>query len=375
MSLKIGITCYPTYGGSGVIATELGKELAAIGHEVHFVSYALPIRLDKFHEKIFFHEVAMMPYPLFQYPPYDLALAAKMTEIANFARLDLFHVHYALPHAISAYLAKNMVEDREVKVITTLHGTDITLVGADKSYFPIIKFGIHKSDGVTTVSKYLQQLTQQQVGREDIEVIPNFVDTTFFQKLPNQDCAKHSLAPQGEPVLVHISNFRPLKRIRDVILIFQKVLEKRRVRLVLVGDGPERSMAEKYCRDNNLMNHVLFVGRQDNLPDLLSCAEVLLLPSETESFGLVALEAMSCEVPVVATEVGGLPEVVIHGETGFLAPVGAVDTMAGYCLQIFEDRHLRRKFGQAGRQRAVDVFDQKKIVPLYEQFYEKVLSR
>lgn len=375
MSLKIGITCYPTYGGSGVIATELGKELAAVGHEVHFVSYALPIRLDKFHEKIFFHEVAMMPYPLFQYPPYDLALAAKMTEIANFARLDLFHVHYALPHAISAYLAKNMVEDRDVKVITTLHGTDITLVGADKSYFPITKFGIHKSDGVTTVSKYLQQLTQQQVGREDIEVIPNFVDTTYFQKLPNHDCAKQSLAPQGEPVLVHISNFRPLKRIMDVILIFQKVLEKRRVRLVLVGDGPERSMAEKYCRDNNLMNHVLFVGKQDNLPDLMSCADVLLLPSETESFGLVALEAMSCEVPVVATEVGGLPEVVIHGETGFLAPVGAVDTMAGYCLRILEDSDVRRKFGQAGRQRAVDVFDQKKIVPLYEKFYEKVLGK
>lgn len=375
MSLKIGITCYPTYGGSGVIATELGKELAAVGHEVHFVSYALPIRLDKFHEKIFFHEVDMMPYPLFQYPPYDLALAAKMTEIANFAGLDLFHVHYALPHAISAYLAKNMVEGRDIKVITTLHGTDITLVGADKSYFPITKFGIHKSDGVTTVSKYLQELTRQQVGREDIEIIPNFVDTTFFQKLPNHDCAKQSLAPKGEPVLVHISNFRPLKRIMDVILIFQKVLEKHRVRLVLVGDGPERSMAEKYCRDNNLMKHVLFVGKQDNLPDLLSCADVLLLPSETESFGLVALEAMSCEVPVVATQVGGLPEVVVHGETGYLAPVGAVDVMAGYCLQIIEDRNLRRKLGQAGRQRAVDVFDQKKIVPLYEKFYEKVLSR
>lgn len=375
MSLKIGITCYPTYGGSGVIATELGKELAAVGHEVHFVSYALPIRLDKFHEKIFFHEVDMMPYPLFQYPPYDLALAAKMTEIANFARLDLFHVHYALPHAISAYLAKSMVEDREIKVITTLHGTDITLVGADKSYFPITKFGIHKSDGVTTVSKYLQEVTRQQVGREDIEMIPNFVDTAFFRKLPNHDCAKQSLAPQGEPLLVHISNFRPLKRIMDVILIFEKVLKKRPVRLVLVGDGPERSMAEKYCRDSNLMNHVLFVGKQDNLPDLLSCAEVLLLPSETESFGLVALEAMSCEVPVVATQVGGLPEVVIHGETGFLAPVGDVDKMAGYCLQIIEDRHLRRRFGQAGRHRAVDVFDQKKIVPQYEQFYEKVLSR
>jgi N-acetyl-alpha-D-glucosaminyl L-malate synthase BshA len=375
MPLKIGITCYPTYGGSGVIATELGKELAQLGHEVHFVSYALPIRLDKFHERIFFHEVDMMPYPLFQYPPYDLALAAKMTEIANFAKLDLFHVHYALPHAISAYLAKSMIEDRDVKVITTLHGTDITLVGADKSYFPITKFGIHKSDGVTTVSKYLQQVTQQQVGRTDIEVIPNFVDTQFFRKLPNHDCAKQSLAPKGEPVLLHISNFRPLKRIMDVILIFQKVLEKHKARLVLVGDGPERSMAEKYCRDNQLTKHVLFVGKQDNVPDLMSCADVLLLPSETESFGLVALEAMSCEVPVVATNVGGLPEVVIPGETGYLAPVGDVETMSGYCLEIIKNSHLRQELGKAGRERAVRIFDQQKIVPIYEQFYEKVLSR
>src|ERR1051325_10138897 len=213
MPLKIGITCYPTYGGSGVVATELGKSLADLGHEIHFVSYALPIRLDKFHERIFFHEVEVLPYPLFQYPPYDLALAAKMTEIANYARLDLFHVHYALPHAISAYLAKSMIEDREVKIITTLHGTDITLVGMDRSYFPITKFGIRKSDGVTTVSKYLQLLTQTQVGRSDVEVIPNFVDTEFFRTPPKPQCSKHLLAPAGEPVLMHVSNFRPVKRI------------------------------------------------------------------------------------------------------------------------------------------------------------------
>ena len=228
MALKIGITCYPTYGGSGVIATELGKELANRGHEVHFVSYAPPFRLDKFHERVFFHEVDMLPYPLFQYPPYDLALAAKLTDVANYANLDLFHVHYALPHAISAYLAKSMIEDRDVKVITTLHGTDITVVGNDKSYFPVTKFGINKSDGVTTVSQYLKEVTLQQIGRSDITVIPNFVDTEAFRKLPNHDCAKHAFAPKHEAVLTHISNFRPLKRIFDVIAIFERVLAKRR---------------------------------------------------------------------------------------------------------------------------------------------------
>ena len=233
--VKIGITCYPTYGGSGVIATELGKELAKLGHEIHFVSYAVPIRLDKFSERIFFHEVEMLPYPLFQYPPYDLALAAKMMEIAENSRLDLYHVHYALPHAVSAYLAKLMMKNEKLKIVTTLHGTDITLVGMDKTYFPITKFGIQKSDGVTTVSRYLQQLTQERVGREDIDVIPNFVDTNFFQIPENHDCAKQSITPHGEPVLLHISNFRPVKRIGDVLKIFEKTLAKLPVRLVLVG--------------------------------------------------------------------------------------------------------------------------------------------
>jgi N-acetyl-alpha-D-glucosaminyl L-malate synthase BshA len=374
MSLKIGITCYPTYGGSGVIATELGKELARLGHEIHFVSYALPIRLDKFNERIFFHEVDMMPYPLFQYPPYDLALAAKMTEIANYHRLDLFHVHYALPHAISAYLAKSMVEDREVKIITTLHGTDITLVGMDRSYFPITKFGIRKSDGVTTVSQYLQLLTQNQVGRKDVEVIPNFVDTDFFKKSEGNDCARHLFPPGGQAVLLHISNFRPVKRVINVIEIFERVEKQVEARLVFVGDGPERSVAERYCREHELTDKVLFLGRQDNLPDLIGCSDVLLLPSELESFGLVALEAMSCEVPVVATIVGGLPEVVLHGETGFLANLGDVDTMADYTLEILRNPSLRKKMGQAGRKRALDFYDQQKIIPVYERYYEKVLG-
>ncbi|MCI0412639.1 N-acetyl-alpha-D-glucosaminyl L-malate synthase BshA [bacterium] len=372
--MKIGITCYPTYGGSGVVATELGKELAVLGHEIHFVSYALPIRLDKFNERIFFHEVDMLPYPLFQYPPYDLALAAKMYEIANYAGLDLFHVHYALPHAISAYLAKSMVESREVKIITTLHGTDITLVGMDRSYFPITKFGIKKSDGVTTVSKYLQTLTQTQVGRQDVEVIPNFVDTDLFKKPEESKCSRHVIAPGGEPILLHASNFRPVKRIINIIEIFERVLKKMEARLVFVGDGPERSVAERYCRDNKLTEKVLFLGRQDNLPDLMGCADVFLLPSELESFGLVALEAMACQVPVVATIVGGLPEVVVHGETGFLANLGDVDKMAEYSLEILRNSSLRQRLGENGRRRAIEVFDQKKIVPLYEKYYEKVLG-
>jgi len=375
MKLKIGITCYPTYGGSGVIATELGKELAHAGHEIHFVSYAQPIRLDKFYERIFFHEVDMVPYPLFEYPPYDLALAAKMTEIAKYKRLDLFHVHYALPHAISAYLAKSMVEDRDIKVITTLHGTDITMVGMDRSYFPITKFGIKKSDGVTAVSKYLQLLTQSQVGRNDVEVIPNFVDTDFFKKPLNGECRRSVIAPGGEPVLLHVSNFRPVKRIINVIEIFQRVLAETPCRLVFAGDGPERSIAERYCYDNKLTEHVLFLGKQDNLPDLMGCADVLLLPSELESFGLVALEAMSCEVPVVATLVGGLPEVVLHGETGYLANLGDVDRMAEYALEIIQNPGLHIRMGQEGRRRAVELFDQRKIVPVYENFYERVLAR
>jgi N-acetyl-alpha-D-glucosaminyl L-malate synthase BshA len=373
--LKIGITCYPTYGGSGVIATELGKKLANLGHEIHFVSYAMPIRLDKFHERVFYHEVEMMPYPLFQYPPYDLALAAKMMETAENAHLDLFHVHYALPHAVSAYLAKLMMGNSNFKIVTTLHGTDITLVGMDKTYFPITKFGILKSDGVTTVSRYLQQLTCERVGRADVDVIPNFVDTNYFQIPDNHDCAKHSINPQGEPVLLHISNFRPVKRIGDVLKIFEKTLAKEKVKLVLVGDGPERSSAEQYCRERKLMKNVLFLGKQDNVPDIMACSSVLLLPSELESFGLVALEAMSCEVPVIATNVGGLPEVISHGETGFLANLGDVDTMADYAVEIVRNSELRHKMGQAGRKTAIEVYGEDKIVPLYEKYYEHILAK
>jgi N-acetyl-alpha-D-glucosaminyl L-malate synthase BshA len=375
MNLKIGITCFPTYGGSGVVATELGKQLADRGHEIHFVSSALPFRLDRFHERIFFHEVDVVPYPLFQYPPYDLALATKMMEVAVSAKLDLFHVHYALPHAVSAYLAKSMIEDRDVKFITTLHGTDIALIGADKAYFPVTRFGIQKSDGVTAVSRYLQQLTIELVGRAEVEVIHNFVDTNYFRSLPVGDCARRSFAPHGEAVLLHISNFRPVKRILDVVRIFEKVQSKLPARLVFVGDGPERASAENYIRDAGIEKKVLFLGRQDDVPELLCCADVLLLPSELESFGLVALEAMSCQVPVVATNVGGLPEVIAHGETGYLSALGNVDEMADYALEILKNPGLKHKLGIAGRQRALDLFEQSRIVPLYEKYYEKVLAR
>lgn len=375
MTLKIGITCFPTYGGSGVIATELGKQLADRGHEIHFVSSALPFRLDRFHERIFFHEVDVVPYPLFQYPPYDLALATKMMEVAVSAGLDLFHVHYALPHAVSAYLAKSMIEEREVKFITTLHGTDIALIGADKAYFPITRFGIQKSDGVTTVSRYLQQLTIERVGRQDVEIIPNFVDVNYFRPLQVHDCARRSFAPRGEAVLLHISNFRPVKRILDVVRIFERVQAKHPARLVLVGDGPERAGAENYIRDAGLEKSVLFLGRQDDVPELLCCADVLLLPSELESFGLVALEAMACQVPVVATNVGGLPEVISHGETGFLGKLGDVDEMAGYVLEILKSPELKKKMGAAGRQCAIDRYEPSRIVPQYENYYQKILAR
>lgn len=374
MKLKIGITCYPTYGGSGVIATELGKELANKGHEIHFVSSAMPFRLDRFHERIYFHEVDMVPYPLFQYPPYDLALAAKMMEVAVRNNIDLFHVHYALPHAVSAYLAKSMIEDRQFKFVTTLHGTDITLIGAVKAYFPITRFGIQKSDGVTAVSRYLQQLTIERVGRQDVEVIPNFVDTKYFHKLPNKECARSSVAPKGESVLLHISNFRPVKRVMDVVRIFERVIKKHPAKLLFVGDGPDRTATENYCRKQGLEKAVVFLGKQDDLPELLCCADTLLLPSELESFGLVALEAMSCEVPVVATNVGGLPEVIQHGETGFLGKLGDVDEMADYTVEILKNPELRKKMGVEGRRRAVEMFDLDRIVPQYEKYYEKILG-
>ena len=372
--MRIGMTCYPTYGGSGVVASELGKELARRGHLVHFIAYASPQRFGRFEEGIFFHEVEVMSYPLFRYPPYSLALAAKMAEVTQLSDLDLLHVHYAIPHAACAYLARKMIEPRGIKVVTTLHGTDITLVGNDPSFHEITRFSIEKSDGVTAVSDYLRRetITQFHIER-DIEVIPNFVDTVQFSRQARR-CEREMFASPDERVVMHISNFRPVKRILDVVGMFARVVERLPARLVMVGDGPERVPAERKARELGIGDRVRFLGMQDSIEDLLCFADVYVLPSDQESFGLSALEAMSCEVPVIGTDKGGLVEVVTHGETGYLAPVGAVEEMAGYAISILEDTGKRDEMGKKARQRAKEVFETKLVVPRYETYYERVLG-
>ncbi|HED37250.1 MAG TPA: N-acetyl-alpha-D-glucosaminyl L-malate synthase BshA, partial [Ignavibacteria bacterium] len=305
--MKIGITCYPTYGGSGVIATELGKALALRGYEVHFISYALPFRLTNFIENVVFHEVEMCSYPLFEFPLYSLALASKMVEVAEFEKLDLLHVHYAIPHATSAYLAKQMLKDkRELKIITTLHGTDITLVGLEPSFLPLVKFSIEQSDGVTAVSRFLKEktITNYNIDK-DIRVIPNFIDTNLYKPVKDGNFRDH-LAPKGEKLLVHTSNFRVVKRVTDTIRIFDIVRKEIPSRLILVGDGPDRSECERLCRELHLVDLVKFLGKQDGLVEILNAADLFLIPSQSESFGLAALEAMACGIPVVSSSVGGL---------------------------------------------------------------------
>jgi L-malate glycosyltransferase len=370
--MKIGITCYPTYGGSGVVATELGKELAARGHDVHFISYALPIRLTTT-DHVFFHEVEVLSYPLFEYPPYDLVLATKMAEVMTRYDLDLLHVHYAIPHSISAYLAKMMLTDRVVPFVTTLHGTDITLVGNDRSYLPITRFGIEQSDAVTAVSQYLRQRTvdEFQISRS-IEVIPNFVDCNVYDRATDQELRRR-FANSDEGILIHISNFRPVKRVEDVIEIFSKVRKQRPARLLMVGDGPERPKAEWLANTHGISEDVLFLGKQNDMARLLSVADILLLPSDLESFGLVALEAMACEVPVVASNVGGLPEVVRHGIDGYLCQPGDVQSMAESCLMILENPTLRAEMGEVARTRARQEFCASKIVLKYEELYHQTI--
>ncbi len=310
--MKIGITCYPTYGGSGVVATELGIELAARGHEIHFISYAMPIRLSEAHERIYFHEVEVTSYPLFDHPPYTLALATRMYEVAEEASLDLLHVHYAIPHSVSALLARMMSQRKRLPFITTLHGTDITLVGNDRSYLPITRFSIEESDGVTAISNYLRDRTIHDFDiKRAIEVIPNFVNCDLYMRCPDQS-ARERWAKNGEPILMHLSNFRPVKRITDVVEIFAQVRAKIPAKLVMMGDGPDRGSAEFLVRKKGLSKDVFFLGKQDRVQEKLGLADLFLLPSEEESFGLAALEAMACEVPVIATNVGGLPEVVTH---------------------------------------------------------------
>ncbi|MBA4251744.1 MAG: N-acetyl-alpha-D-glucosaminyl L-malate synthase BshA [Chlorobiaceae bacterium] len=373
--MKIGITCYPTYGGSGVIATELGKELALIGHEVHFISYALPFRLNQFVENIYYHEVEMSNYPLFEFPLYSLALASKMVEVATYENLDLLHVHYAIPHATSAYLAKQILKSKkDIKIITTLHGTDITLVGLEPSFIHLVKFSIELSDGVTAVSRYLKEktLTNYNISKE-IEVIPNFVDTQLFK--PNKDCAtRKRLAPNDEKLLIHTSNFRAVKRVSDVIKVFDLVQKEIKSKLILVGDGPDRSECERLVRELNLYDKVLFLGKQEALVDILNSCDLFLIPSQSESFGLAALEAMSCGLPVIATSVGGLPELVYHNETGFIAEIGDVNRMAKYAIDLLSNEKKYQLFSANARSRSVNKFDNSIIVPHYEEFYKKIMQ-
>ena len=372
--MKIGITCYPTYGGSGVVATELGIELAARGHEVHFISYAMPIRLTGASERIFFHEVEVTTYPLFDHPPYTLALATKMGEVAEQAQLDLLHVHYAIPHSVSALLARMMAAPRRLPFITTLHGTDITLVGSDRSYLPITRFSIEQSDGVTAISHYLRDRTLKEFEiKRPIDVIPNFVNCDLYKK-SDDAAARARWAPGGEPVLMHLSNFRPVKRLTDVVAIFALVREKIAAKLVLIGDGPDRGAAEYIVRKKRLTKDVHFLGKQDRVHEKLGLADVFLLPSDEESFGLAALEAMACEVPVVATNVGGLPEVVKHGVDGYLFEPRDVDTAAKYALEILTRPDRGRMMGQMARASARRQYCSNDIIPLYEAYYAKVLN-
>jgi N-acetyl-alpha-D-glucosaminyl L-malate synthase BshA len=373
--MKIGITCYPTYGGSGVIATELGKELALRGHEVHFISYALPFRLSHYIENIFFHEVEISNYPLFEFPLYSLSLASKMVEVAEFERLDLLHVHYAIPHATSAFLAKEIMrKNRDIKIFTTLHGTDITLVGLEPSFLPLVKFSIEKSDGVTTVSRFLKEktITNYEIDK-NIQVIPNFVDTNLFRPETSCDFRK-TIAPKGEKILVHTSNFRPVKRVPDTIRIFEKVQKEIPSKLILVGDGPDRSECERLTRQLDLGDSVKFLGKQEALVEILSSSDLFLIPSQSESFGLAALEAMACGLPVVSSSVGGLPELVKHNETGFIAEIGDVDRMAKYALELLSNDKKYKLFSENSRQRAVSKFDKSIVVPLYEEYYELILN-
>ena len=373
--MKIGIVCYPTFGGSGVVATELGKALAANGHQIHFITYSQPARLDFFSENLYYHEVTISKYPLFDFPPYELALASKLVDVVRFEKLDVLHVHYAIPHASAAFMAKQILATYgiQIPVVTTLHGTDITLVGKDASYSPVVTFSINQSDGVTAVSNNLKEETLNYFDvKREIRVIPNFVDLSRFSLKPRQHF-KQAIAPGDERILVHTSNFRKVKRTTDVIRIFKKVQEKIPSKLLMVGDGPERTHAEQLSRELGVDKDIRFLGKQDAIEEILSVSDLFIIPSGSESFGLAALEAMACKVPVISSNTGGLPELNIDGITGYLSDVGDVDSMAMNAIHILEDRDRLDRFKEAALERAKD-FQLANIMPLYEQYYQKVIS-
>ena len=373
--MKIGITCYPTYGGSGIVATELGLELATRGHEVHFITYANPIRLDPDVPRIHYHEVEVSTYPLFQYPPYCLALASRMAEVADSYDLDLLHVHYAIPHSISAMLAQQMLAPiRRLPFITTLHGTDITLVGTDRSYFPITKFSIEKSDGITSISEHLRRQTVEVFGvANEIRVIKNFVNCDLYHP-DNEKTGATAYAPPGEKLLIHLSNFRPVKRVLDCVRILAEVRKTVPAHLLMAGDGPERGPAEHLARELKIDRHISFLGKQNHVERLIPLAHVLLMPSEMESFGLAALEAMACGVVPVATRVGGVPELITDGEDGYLEAVGDIAAQATRVAALLTNDDLHYRMAKTGRWNAAERFCTDKIIPLYERYYEEVLG-
>jgi len=373
--MKIGIVCYPTFGGSGVVATELGLGLADKGHDVHFITYKRPVRLTAFHTNVYFHEVTSMEYPLFEYTPYETSLASKLVDVVRFEKLDILHVHYAIPHAAVAYIAKQILKSKgiNIPVVTTLHGTDITLVGNDSSFAPVVEFSINESDDVTAVSRQLKEETLATFQiKKDIRVIHNFIDFSRFRKT-NKDHFRKAIAPDGEKILVHISNFRKVKRVEDVIHIFQKVLKSVKSKLLLIGDGPERKYMEELCRTLHLCDEIRFLGKQEAVEELLAISDLFILPSENESFGLAALEAMACEVPVISSNAGGLPEVNIDGVTGYMCDVGDVEGMSARCIELLQDEESlavfrKNAFLQAKR------FDIKEILPEYENYYVEIIK-